>query len=144
MVHIQERYKKAHGEGGLSGSERKYLLGKRREILRLLDDVAWFANEWPEDQLRQVFTHETLQPLVTAILHPKTGIWPRNAAAWTKHVPNPDFEPRRKRLVTICRVLIEELWSVHHALAPEATRYIARMNTPRWELDGLRALLFGH
>jgi len=60
---IQQRYKKP-----LTGSEREYLINKRREIARVIADLIWFAQELPEDQLRQVFTDETVDMLISSLL----------------------------------------------------------------------------
>ena len=68
IKYIQQRYEKPSGTRELTGGERKYLLDKRREILQVIADLVWFAEELPEDQLCQVFTEENIDKLTSALL----------------------------------------------------------------------------
>lgn len=68
--HLRERYEKTpRSRDAKSGGERARLLDKRTEIKKAISDLAWFAREWPEPELKQVFTPETIRPLLDALVN---------------------------------------------------------------------------
>lgn len=66
--YLQARYKKdPAGRTPLGGGERKALHDKRKEIRSVISDLTWFAKEWPESELSQVFTADDIKELVIAL-----------------------------------------------------------------------------
>jgi len=137
LLHIKSDWK------GVAKEDRKtYWERARIDVHEALEFLALYAEKMPEDQLKQVITKESLKPFLEALLRPGTGPWISNAAGSRHPKSSPDWDERRQRLVGICRLLIDELWTVSSALAPKATWYTTHEGEHH-RMNGLRALLIG-
>ena len=133
--YLQRRYD-SRSPKPLGGKERKRLSDKRQEIKHAISDLIWFANNWPEDQLTQVFSADTLKPLFQSLLHPGSGPWNK---------PNdPNWENRRKRIQLMSQEMVEALDSISRVVAPDAARVLDKASSTEWQIESLRALLVGH
>ena len=141
------------------GVQLSRLKGSFRETLQGLATVA-NCESVKEKQLRGMLNPETLRPFVKAILHPKAGIWPPPAekmkeysndyTAWYERLDKKsqrEWEQRRKRIQSICAMLIQECYFVTGAIAPKAKSVLVDIHSTRprqMDEDSLRALLVGY
>jgi len=63
LGYLKKRYRK-----GLSSRDRQELLRLRRRISAILEQLSYLARELPEEQQSQIFTDESLEPLVVNML----------------------------------------------------------------------------
>lgn len=143
--HLISRYRK--GAKPLTATERVRLGRKRSEISKAIADLTHFANEWPEEQLRQVFTREKLAPFLKALLFPATAIHPARKRS-TRRVKGKGAgiqqEKRRERLIEICRGMIQLMNESAFLLAPEAYYVLSRSHDSYGPTMSIKALLVGH
>lgn len=78
----------ARSRQALVGSERTGLNDLRDELEIAMSDLAYFAQELPQDQVEQVFTVERVEPIIRAMLRlthpsPKSGRkWLERSDTW--------------------------------------------------------------
>lgn len=126
-----------------------YLVRVKKQVDQALKDLSLLADELPEKQQREVFTAETLRPFISAVVMPRTGIYPlekRKNTIIRRPIPKDgikNWEERRRRIQSICKAIMGELWLVHSVIAPNATDFLIRRESEHM-VEGLRALLIGY
>jgi hypothetical protein len=87
--------------------------------LQALKDLVLLAEKLPEDRQADIFNEETLTPLIKHLfrLIPKPFV----EVADLKKINKEELEKRRRRVLTLCYVALEEIGDIFNArnLAPE-------------------------
>jgi hypothetical protein len=168
--HLKDRYRAAGKP--LTGAERKRLLDKRRQILRTIDDLRWFAENWPESQLRLIFTTEThgkkrmgtgeeskrepgwwketrspfirLMMSVVDIGTPGPGPVNKNGEPIAgPHALTEEQESKKVRIRKLCNEILEVLANQSAILAPVATDILTKRGGVSDRSQRLQALMIG-
>jgi len=120
--YLRERYEKTERKKPLTTSERKRIHDKVKQIIRTIEDLTWFAENWPEPQLRLIFTtegKERMSPfmrLIHAVVEMGSNYDPNKATDEEKE--------RAKRVREVCRELLLLLGRKSPSLAPNALRVL--------------------
>jgi hypothetical protein len=139
----------------LNAKDRVRLERIRERLQWALDDLTFAANNLPENQLRQVFTVDKLEPLLNAIITPSKGLYLRFEEGQYLHrfkikgrtdvatqEERKDWEGRRQRIVKICKPLLNQMCLEANYLAPESFKVLETFEN---QIEaGWKAMWIGH
>jgi hypothetical protein len=138
---------KSNWKGVAQEYKREYWSRARKDVLEALEYLALYAEKMPEDQLKQVFTEETIQSFLKALVHPEVGVWSPSLSKIKDKTERERIEKewiaRQKRIVRICKCLMHELAAVSYYLAPTAYLVLTHGDTDG-DIGQLRALQIGY
>ena len=114
----------------------------KKYTLQALKDLVLLTEKLPEDRQAEIFNEETLTPLIRNLfrLIPKPFVEVADLPGLDKD----ELEKRRKRILTLCHIALEEIGDIINArnLAPDITRALTEAGPQETmsTITGLRAV----
>jgi hypothetical protein len=113
----------------------------KKYTLKALKDLVLLTEKLPEDRQAEIFNEETLTPLIRNLfrLIPKPFV----EVADLPELDKDELKKRRKRILTLCHITLEEIGDIINArnLAPDIMRALteAEPQDPITTITGARA-----